>query len=155
MISQLVYPYEQGHPSIFLDKFFNFLEAANANFVAIGFLMLICFYMTFAIIKGSVFFSNSIPLIVIHPIVEGKTWLNSFLFHLSLCSMSAASLIHMLSKTFPYYLRGGSIVILLDSLLSNMKVIGWLLRKKVFSYWFLAVGCLGVIYVTYKLLCAS
>ena len=36
-----------------------------------------------------------------------------------------------------------------------MKVVGWLLSKKVFSYWFLAVGCLGVIYVSYKLICAT
>ncbi len=65
--------------------------------------------------------------------------------------MSAASLVHMLSQTFPYYLRGGSIVIFLNSLLSNMKVIGWLLSKKIFSYCFLGIGFLGVIYVSFTL----
>jgi hypothetical protein len=118
-------------------------------------MMLICFYLTCAIIKGSVFFSNSIPFLVIHPIIPGKTWLNSFLFHLSLCSISAASLIHMLSQTFPYYLRGGNIVVILNKLLSNMTFVGWFLSKKIFTYFFLVIGGLGVIYVSYKLLYQS
>lgn len=112
---------------MFLDKFFNYLEARNANFVSVGFLMLIAFYLTTCIIKGSVFLSHSIPLVTIHPIIEGRTLLNSFLFHLTLCSLSAASLIHMLAKSFPYYLRGGSIVVILDELLSNMIFIGFFL----------------------------
>lgn len=115
-------------------------------------LMVVCFYLACAIIKGSVFFSNSIPFLVIHPIQAGRTWLNSFLFHLSLCSLSAASLIHMLSQTFPYYLRGGNIVVILDQLLSNMTFVGWFLRNKVFTYSFLAIGGIGVLFVSFKLL---
>lgn len=61
----------------------------------------------------------------------------------------------MLTKTFPYYLRGGSIVVLLDELLSNLTVVGFLLEKKVFTYSFLIIGFLGIIYVCYKLLFAS
>jgi hypothetical protein len=117
--------------------------------------MLICFYLTCSIIKGSVFFSNSMPFLVIHPIVAGKTWLNSFLFHLSLCSISATSLIHMLSQMFPYYLRGGNIVIILDELLSNMTFVGWILSKKIFTYSFLGIGFIGILFVSYKLLYAS
>ena len=115
--------------------------------------MLVCIYFTFCIIKGSIFFSHSLPFITVHPIKEGKTWLNSFLFHLSMCSISAASLIHMLSQTFPYYLRGGNIAVILDALVSNMQVIGWILSKKIFTYSFLAIGGLGVFYVTCKLIC--
>lgn len=155
LLSQLVFPYQDGHPSTFLDQFFNFLESQNANFISVAFLMLICFYLTCAIIKGSVFFSNSIPFLVIHPIIPAKTWLNSFLFHLSLCSISATSLIHMLSQTFPYYLRGGNVVIILDELLRNMKFVGWFLSKKIFTYSFLGIGFLGIVFVSYKLLCQS
>lgn len=114
--------------------------------------MLICFYLTCTIIQGSVFFSKAIPFLVVHPIVEGKTWLNSFLFHLSMCSVSAASLIHMLSLTFPYYLRGGNIVVILNQLLGNMKVVGWILSKKIFTYTFLFIGTFGILYVSYKML---
>ena len=95
------------------------------------------------------------PFLVIHPIVAGKTWLNSFLFHLSLCSISATSLIHMLSQMFPYYLRGGNIVIILDELLSNMTFVGWILSKKIFTYSFLGIGFIGILFVSYKLLYAS
>lgn len=131
---------------------FIFFESQNANFLSIAILMTICFYLTCCIIKGSVFFSNSIPFLVIHPIIEGKTWLNSFLFHLAMCSISASSLIHMLSQTFPYYLRGGNITVILDELLVNMQVIGWVLETKIFTYSFLVIGFIGVIYVSFRLL---
>ena len=72
-----------------------------------------------------------------------------------MCSISAASLIHMLSQTFPYYLRGGNIAVILDALLNNMEVIGWILSKKIFTYSFLSIGGLGIFYVTCKLVCLN
>ena len=114
--------------------------------------MLIAFYLTTCIIKGSVFLSNSIPFITIHPIIVGRTFLNSFLFHLTLCSLSAASLIHMLTKSFPYYLRGGSIVLILDELLNNMAFVGFFLKNNIFTYAFLGLGCLGMFFVNYKMI---
>lgn len=117
--------------------------------------MVVAFYLSLSIIKGSVFFSHSLPFLTIHPIVEGKTWLNSFLFHLTLCSFAAASLLHLLTCTFPYYLRGGSISVVLNLLLNNMKVLGFLLNKNVFTYCFLAIGILGMVYVSFKMVCGG
>lgn len=155
LLAQLIFPEQDNYGSIMLDTMFNYLEAQNANFISIAILMIICVFLTGCIIKGSVFFSNSIPLIIIHPIVESKTWLNSFLFHLTLCSISSASLIHMISKTFPYYLRGGCIVLILNEVLNNMNVVGTLLNKNIFTICFLGVGFLGILYVSYKMLYAS
>lgn len=117
--------------------------------------MVLAFYLTLSIIKGSVFFSRSLPFLTFHPISEGKTWLNSFLFHLTLCSFAAASLLHMLTRTFPYYLRGGSITVVLNLLLSNMTVLGFLLDKNIFTYCFLVIGILGLVYVSWKMLCGG
>jgi hypothetical protein len=150
-----VLPLEKGYGSAFLDNFFIFLETQNANFISVAFIMVICFYLTCCIIKGSVFFSTALPFLTIHPIIEGKTWLNSFLFHLSMCAISATSLIHMLSQTFPYYLRGGNIVLILDSFLENMQVIGWILSNKIFTYSFLGIAFIGLIFVSFKLICNS
>lgn len=61
----------------------------------------------------------------------------------------------MLSQTFPYYLRGGNIVVVLDELLANMQVVGWVLSKKIFTYTFLSIGGIGVVYVSWKLICQS
>lgn len=155
LLAQLVFPQSSGHPSIFLDSMLMYLESQNANFVAIAFMMVLAFYLTLGIIKGSVFFSHSLPFLTIHPIIEGKTWLNSFLFHLTLCAFAAASLLHLLTRTFPYYLRGGSISVVLNLLLTNMSVLGFLLEKNVFTYCFLVIGILGMIYVSYKMLCGG
>jgi hypothetical protein len=68
LLSQLVYPEENNLGSVFLDSFFQMMENNNANFVSIAFLMIIAVFLTCCIIKGSVFVSNSIPCITIHPI---------------------------------------------------------------------------------------
>lgn len=69
LLAQLVFPQEKGYPSIFLDSMLNFLEDQNANFVAVALVMVVAFYLSLSIIKGSVFFSHSIPFLTIHPIV--------------------------------------------------------------------------------------
>ena len=154
-MAQLIYPISTGHPSIFLDSVLNYLEDNNANFLSIALVMVIAFYLTLSIVKGVVFFSSAITFMPIHSIIEGKTWLNSFLFHLTLCSLGAASLLHLLTSTFPYYLRGGSISVVLDILLTNMKVLGFLLEKHVFTYCFLIIGVIGMVYVTFKMMCGG
>lgn len=93
--------------SVFMDRMLIFFEEQNANFISIAFLMLISIFLVVSTIKGSIFVSNNLPFIKIHPIIEGKTWLNSFLFQLSLCVLSSASLVQLIIESFPYYLRGG------------------------------------------------
>jgi len=36
-----------------------------------------------------------------------------------------------------------------------MKIVGFLLEKKVFTYWFLIVVGLGIPFVIYKMICSS
>jgi hypothetical protein len=69
LLAQLVFPQSAGYASVFLDNMLIFLESSNANFVAVAFIMVFAFYLTLSIIKGSVFFSHSIPFLTIHPIV--------------------------------------------------------------------------------------
>jgi hypothetical protein len=54
---------------------------------------------------------------------------------------------------FPYYLRGGSISVILKLLLTNMKVLGFLLEKNVFAYAFLICAGLGLFFVVFQMIC--
>jgi len=126
LFAQLVFPPTAERPSVFIDSFFVYLSNNNATFVAVGMLMAIAFYFAFCIIRGSIFLSGAMPFIKLHPIAEDKTWLNSFLFHFSLCSLAATALIHLLARTFPKFLGSGSIITLLNQL-NNLKIIRFIL----------------------------
>lgn len=77
------------------------MDDENANFISITFMMLLNFYLISITLKGVFFVSASIPFIKIHPMIPGKTWLNSFLFQLVLTILASISMIHLLVMTFP------------------------------------------------------
>lgn len=45
--------------------------------------------------------------------VEGKTWLNSFMFQTNMAVIASTALIHLMITTFPEYLRGGDIALMM------------------------------------------
>lgn len=103
--------------SVFIDKFLVFMEEQNASFISVAFILLLTLYMILATLKGIFFVSQSIPFIKIHPMVEGKTWLNSFMFQTNIAVLASTSLLHLMITTFPEYLRGGDIALMMGSLL--------------------------------------
>ena len=130
-----------------------FLEEQNANFLSIAIVMLICIFLSVATIKGTMFFSNNVPFIAVHPMIEGKTWLNSFLFQLSLCVLSSASLVNLMLGSFPYYLRGGEIALMMGDILNGMTFVKFFISKKIFIYGYLIMAVAGGIFVLVKLIC--
>lgn len=115
--------------------------------------MLTCIFLVISTIKGSIFVSNNLPFITIHPIVEGKTWLNSFLFQLTLCVLSSASLVQLILGSFPYYLRGGEIALMMGQILEGMHFIKFFISNKIFVYAYLIMAVVGAIFVTVKITC--
>ena len=115
--------------------------------------MLICIFLSISAIKGTMFFSNNMPFITVHPMIEGKTWLNSFLFQLSLCVLSSASLVHLLLSSFPYYLRGGEISLMMGIILENMHFISFFTKNKIFTYAYLVMAVVGGLFVLIKGIC--
>ena len=89
------------------------MEDENAGFVSVFFMMLLTLYMISVTLKGVFFVSASMPFFKIHPMIPGKTWLNSFLFQLSLTILASASMVHLLVTTFPQYMRGAHLVLIM------------------------------------------
>lgn len=77
------------------------MEEQNASFISVAFILVLTFYMIFATLKGIFFVSQSMPFIKIHPMIEGKTWLNSFMFQTTIAVIASTSLIHLMVTTFP------------------------------------------------------
>ena len=124
----------RGGGKVFLDSMLVSLEENNANFMSIAFIMLIVVYLSCSMIKGAFFFSSNFPLLTIHPMIPYKTWLNSFLFQLTLCLLGSCSLMHLLINSFPQYLRGGEIELMMGQIMDGMLFIGVFIRNYVFIY---------------------
>jgi hypothetical protein len=89
------------------------MDNNSASFVSMAFILILTLYMIVATLKGIFFVSESLPFIKIHPMVEGKTWLNSFMFQTNVAVMASTALLHLLVTSFPEYLRGGDIAVLM------------------------------------------
>ena len=111
--------------------------------------------MILAVLKGIFFISESLPFIKIHPMVEGKTWLNSFMFQTNIAVLASTALVHLMVTTFPAYLRGGDIALMMGSILQGMLFTGVFIRNKVFIYIFLIMSVLGSIFVAFKMFCLN
>jgi hypothetical protein len=89
------------------------MDNNNASFVSMAFILVLTLYMIVATLKGIFFVSEALPFIKIHPMVEGRTWLNSFMFQTNVAVIASTALLHLLVISFPEYLRGGDIAILM------------------------------------------
>ena len=118
-------------------------------------MIILGFYLIAVTIKGIIFVSEHSPFIKIHPITPGKTWLNSFLFQLTLAVIATTSMLHMLVITFPEYLRGADLVLVMDSVLSGMQFVGFFLRNKIFIYAYLVMVGLSFFFAGWKILCSN
>ena len=45
--------------------------------------------------------------------IEGKTWLNSFMFQTNIAVVASTALVHLIVNSFPGYLRGGDIALMM------------------------------------------
>lgn len=131
------------------------MEDENASFVSIAFMILLNFYLISVTLKGVFFVSASLPFFKIHPMIPGKTWLNSFLFQLVLTILASTSMVHLLVITFPQYLRGADLVLMMSELMSGMLFVGVFIRNKVFVYIYLIMSVLGLVFSFYKIFCTN
>lgn len=56
--------------------------------------------------------------------VEGKTWLNSFMFQTNIAVISSTALVHLMVVSFPEFLRGGDIALMMGQILHGMLFVG-------------------------------
>lgn len=68
------------------------------------------FYMLWALIKGNFKIGVRIPfLLTIHPMIPNETWMNSFLFNISLILICSVALTNFSANAFSQYMRMSSI----------------------------------------------
>jgi uncharacterized membrane protein len=57
--------------------------------------------------------------------------------------------------SFPYYLRGGQIALMMGSILNGMKFINIFMKNKIFVYAYLGMTIAGGLFVIIRLTCCT
>lgn len=77
------------------------------------------------------------------------------MFQTNIAVIASTSLVHLLVTTFPEYLRGGDIALMMGAILQGMLFVGVFIRNKVFIYWFLIMSVLGAFFVAFRMFCMN
>ena len=134
-----------------VDGMLIWLEGKNANFVGVIWFMVMTQYLVFCILKGSFRFGVRIPfLFSFHPMKEGKTWMNSFLFNLSIAALGSVAIVHLCSGCFEEYLRSTSISSIFMLQISHLRFFKYFFESKAFVYALLIWTPLVAIYVVIR-----
>lgn len=89
----------------FLDGPLVSLSEGNLNFLAVAIYSLMVLYLQGCAVKGNLVFGIRIPFILnFHPMKPNKTYLNSFLFNVSMMMLSSVATTQLTILAFPSYL---------------------------------------------------
>ncbi|GIQ89394.1 LMBR1-like membrane protein, partial [Kipferlia bialata] len=112
-----VFPAEPISP--FLDAFL--AQFSNAEMVTIVLYSLLSLYLLFAVIKGTIKFGFRFLLFaVVHPMQQGKTFLNSFLFNVGLMLLSSLAVVEFCATAFSTYFKDSTVDLLFNNTLDNL-----------------------------------
>jgi LMBR1 domain-containing protein 1 len=141
-----------GKPaSEMLNKVFIWLEFSVARFISTILFAALTIYMLFCVIKGNIKFGLRLFFVMkIHPMKVRGTYMNSFLFNLSMILLCVPPIIHFQIEMFKVYMNMTSGAFLFTTLLTRMKFFKWFYESKFFFYAFLVWSLLTFIYLACK-----
>lgn len=138
-----------GYP--FLSYMFVFFQDHDVAFLSFIFFSIFCFYLLWALIKGSVKFGVRFFFFgAIHPMKKDETYMNSFLFNVCLILLGSFSITQFCASSFPDYFAFTDIDIIFNCLVKYLKFFTWFYRYHVFVYILLAVFVISLVYLICK-----
>ena len=141
-----------GRPlSPFLNKLFTWMEFSIARFISTIFFAGLCIYLLFCVIKGNIKFGLRLFfLIKIHPMKQGRTYMNSFLFNTMMILLCTPPVMHFVIVMFQSYMNLTSGVFLFSVLIQRMKFFKWFFNTRFFFYAFIAWSVITFFYLIIK-----
>lgn len=137
--------------SEFLNDVFVFFEFKMARFISSIFFSSIAIYILATVVKGTIKFGlRFLFCMPIHPMLVGRTFINSFLFNLMLVMLTTPAIIHFIIELFEAYLRGTSAAFIFTGLVRKMKWFKWFYETKLFFYVYLGFAFLSLVYLLCK-----
>lgn len=143
---------KDGNPyNEFLNDLFVFLEFKIARFISTILFALISLYILLTVLKGNIKFGlRFLFFFPIHPMKEGRTYVNSFLFNMFMLLLCTPAIMHFIIELFEAYMRLTSGAFIFTVLVRKMKFFKWFYENKVFFYLYLIWALLTFIYLMFK-----
>ena len=138
-----------GYP--FLSYMLIFFQDHDVSFLSFIFFALLTLYLLFCVMKGNFQFGvRFLCCWSVHPMKKGKTYMDSFLFNISLVLLGSMAITQFVSDCLSDYIAFTDIDTLFNTLIKNLKFFKYFYRYYVFQYIFFAIFVLSLIYLFCK-----
>ena len=140
---------ENGRPKIqFISYFLLYLEDHNVAFLSFFFFALFCLYLLFCTMKGNIKFGLRIFLFsAVHPMKKDETYMNSFLFNVSLILISSVSVTQFCSNAFSDYVTFTDIDLIFGVQIKYLRFFVFFYKNFIFEYAFIIIFALSFLYL--------
>jgi LMBR1 domain-containing protein 1 len=138
-----------GYP--FLSYLLIFFQDHDVSFLSFLFFSILTLYLLFCVIKGN--FQFGVRFLFcwsVHPMKKGKTYMNSFLFNISLVLLGSMAITQFVSDCLSDYIAFTDIDTLFNTLIKNLKFFKYFYRYYIFQYIFFTIFILSFIYFICK-----
>jgi LMBR1 domain-containing protein 1 len=119
----------------FLNGVLESLETSRASFFATLFIVLFCFYLMFAAVRGNVKFGLRFFFISFYPIVPKETFISSFFANCLIMNVWMFAMMQLCTQLFRGYIRGTDAAKIYLVHVRHMDGMGWVWEKNFFIVW--------------------
>ena len=152
-ICSYFFPKSDGRPGYpFLSLALIYFQDHDISFLSFLFFSILTLYLLFCVIKGN--FQYGVRIFccwAVHPMEKGKTFMNSFLFNISLVLLGSMAITQFVSDCLSDYVAFTDVDTLFNTLIKNLKFFKYFYKYHVFQYIFFAIFVLSLIYMIYQL----
>ena len=152
-ICSYFYIHKDGRPGYpFLSLMLIYFQDHDISFLSFVFFSLLTLYLLFCVLKGNFQFGVRIFCCwAVHPMEKGKTYMNSFLFNISLVLLGSMAITQFVSDCLCDYVAFTDIDALFNTLIKNLIFFKYFYRNHVFQYIFFGIFVLSFFYMIYQL----
>jgi LMBR1 domain-containing protein 1 len=148
-ICSYFYILKDGRPGYpFLSYLLIFFQDHDVSFLSFAIFSLLTLYLLFCVIKGNFKFGVRILCCwSVHPMKKGKTYMNSFLFNISLILLGSMAITQFVSDCLSDYVAFTDVDALFNSIIKNLRFFKYFYRYHIFQYILFVVFVLSLIYL--------
>jgi LMBR1 domain-containing protein 1 len=151
-ICSYFYILKDGRPGYpFLSYLLIFFQDHDVSFLSFAIFSLLTLYLLFCVIKGNFKFGVRILCCwSVYPMKKGKTYMNSFLFNISLILLGSMAITQFVSDCLCDYVVFTDVDALFNSIIKNLRFFKYFYRYHIFQYLLFVVFVLSLIYLICK-----
>ena len=148
-ICSYFYVLKDGRPGYpFLSYLLIFFQDHDVSFLSFAVFSLLTLYLLFCFIKVNFKFGVRILCCwSVYPMKKGKTYMNSFLFNISLVLLGSMAITQFVSDCLCDYVAFTDVDALFNSIIKNLRFFKYFYRYHIFQYIFFVVFVLSLIYL--------